>query len=74
MAIDKIKKNYLEKIKLIKQYNQLYYDKNKSKISDNEFDKLKKQVIDLENKYNFLKNKNSPSITVGFKPSKNFKR
>ena len=74
MAIDKIKKNYLEKIKLIKQYNQLYYDKNKSKISDNEFDKLKKQVIDLENKYNFLKNKNSPSITVGFKPSKNFKK
>ena len=31
-------------------------------------------IIDLENKHNFLKNKNSPLNKVGFKPSKNFKK
>ena len=36
--------------------------------------KLKKEILDLEKKYNFLKSKNSPSKNVGFKPSKNFKK
>ena len=74
MPIDKIKKDYLRKIKLIKKYNQFYYDKNESKISDLDFDKIKKEVIDLEHKYSFLKNKDSPSKVVGFKPSRNFKK
>ena len=69
-----IYKEYLKKIKLIQKYNQLYYNKNKSNISDSQFDILKKEVLDLENKYKFLKDKNSPSETVGFKPSKNFKK
>ena len=69
-----INKNYLKKIKLIKKYNELYYNKNSSIISDYEFDILKKEVLELEKKYSFLKNKSSPSLTVGFKPSKNFKK
>ena len=69
-----IYKEYLKKIKLIQKYNQLYYNKNKSYISDSQFDKLKKEVLELEKKYSFLKNKSSPSLTVGFKPSKNFKK
>ena len=69
-----INKNYLKKIKLIKKYNKLYYNKNSSIISDYEFDILKKEVLELEKKYSFLKNKSSPSLTVGFKPSKNFKK
>ena len=69
-----INKNYLKKIKLIKKYNELYYNKNSSTISDYEFDILKKEVLELEKKYSFLKNKSSPSLTVGFKPSKNFKK
>ena len=48
MKIDSIKKEYLKKIKLIKKYNQLYYDKNESRISDSDFDKIKKEIIDLE--------------------------
>jgi len=67
-----IKKNYLKKIKLIQEYNLHYYDKNNPSISDQEYDLLKKEILSLENKYRFLKNKNSPAITVGFKPSKNF--
>ena len=69
-----IYKEYLKKIKLIQKYNQLYYNKNKSDISDSQFDILKKEVLELEKKYSFLKNKSSPSLTVGFKPSKNFKK
>ena len=69
-----IYKEYLKKIKLIQKYNQLYYNKNKSDISDSQFDILKKEVLELEKKYSFLKNKSSPSLTVGFKPSKNFEK
>ena len=65
---------YLKKIKVIQKYNKLYYNKNKSTISDFEFDRIKKEVLDLEKKYTFLKSKNSPSKSVGFKPSKNFKK
>ena len=72
MSIDSIKKDYLKKIKLIKRYNQFYYNENKSLISDSDFDKIKKEVVDLEKKNIFLMNKDSPSKVVGFKPSKNF--
>ncbi len=67
-----IKKKYIEKIKLFEHYNKKYFDQNLSEISDAEYDKLKKQIIELENTYKFLKSKHSPSIKVGFKPSKNF--
>ena len=74
MQIEKIKKNYLIKIKKFKDYNKSYYEKSKPKINDTEFDKLKIEILDLEKKYNFLNNSYSPSNTVGFKPSKNFKK
>ncbi len=74
MKQNEIKKKYLKKIKLIQKYNQFYYDKNKSIITDHEFDFLKREVLELEKKYNYLKNKNSPSKNVGYIPSKNFKK
>ena len=67
-----IKKNYLNKIKELKKHNLYYYDNSKPKIPDAEYDKLKHDIIDLEKKYIFLKNKNSPSLTIGAQPSKNF--
>ena len=66
MASESIKKNYLKKIKLIKKYNQLYYDKNKSDISDSEFDKIKKEIIDLEKKYSFLKSSKEFTFKIGW--------
>ena len=69
-----LKKKYLEAIKAYQNYNKHYYDKNEPIISDQEFDLLKKNIIDLENKYKFLKSKYSPSSSVGFKPSKNFQK
>ena len=69
-----IKAKYLKKIKLIKKYNRDYYDRSKPQILDQEFDVLKKDIINLENRYKFLKSEYSPSRTVGFKPSKNFQK
>tara|TARA_Y100000389_G_scaffold175252_1_gene185858 strand:+ start:1590 stop:3620 length:2031 start_codon:yes stop_codon:yes gene_type:complete len=69
-----IKKKYKKIIKLVNHYIQKYYDENISEISDAKFDQLKKEIIELENKYVFLRDENSPSLKVGFKPSKNFKK
>ena len=69
-----IKKNYLNKIKLIKKYNKYYYDKSNPVISDEKYDQLKREIIDIEKKYPDLINKESPLFNVGFKPSKNFKK
>ena len=69
-----IKKKYKEKLKLLNYHNKKYYDENNSQISDAKFDELKKEIVELENKFDYLKSKNSPQIQVGFKPSKNFKK
>ncbi len=65
---------YLEKIEILLKYNKHYYDKDKPIVSDQIFDLLKKDIIDLENKYQFLKSEYSPTVKVGFKPSKNFQK
>jgi DNA ligase (NAD+) len=74
MNDDLIQKNYLKKIRNIKKHDRLYHNNSKPTITDQEFDLLKKELIDLENQYKFLKSKDSPANTVGFKPSKNFKK
>ena len=76
MRMDKIliKKDYSKKIDKLKKYNQAYYEKDNPVISDQQYDILKKKIIDLENEYKFLKSKESPSQSVGFKPSKNFQK
>ena len=70
----KISKDYLHKIELLEEYNKNYYDKDKPIVSDQEYDLLKKEIIDLENSYKFLNNDRSPTKIVGFKPSKNFEK
>ena len=69
-----IKKDYLEIINKLEKHNQAYYERNSPIISDQQYDSLKKKIIDLENKHKFLKSKKSPTQLVGFKPSKNFKK
>ena len=69
-----IKKKYQKKINLYNYYNKKYYDDNISEITDSDYDKLKKDILDLEKQYKFLKSNKSPLITVGYKPSKNFKK
>ena len=74
MKKEEIKKKYNSKIEEVIKHNKLYYDKSSPVISDTQYDKLKKEILDLEIKYNFLKSKKSPSKTIGFKPSKSFQK
>ncbi|WP_075536435.1 NAD-dependent DNA ligase LigA [Candidatus Pelagibacter communis] len=69
-----IQRNYIKKIKFINKLNKFYYEKNKPKVTDKEYDDIKKEVLELERKYNFLDSKDSPSKIVGYRPSKNFKK
>ena len=70
----KIQLDYNKKIKNIIDYNKAYFEKNKSIVLDSKYDQLKQEILDLEKKYSFLTHRESPSNTVGFKPSKNFKK
>ena len=69
-----LKKEYLKKISQLQKYNLAYYDKSNPIVADSDYDKLKREIINFEKKYDFLKSPSSPSSTVGFKPSKNFKK
>jgi len=69
-----IKKIYINKIKLLKYYNKQYYNNNKSEVSDDLYDKLKQEIIELELKNKDLDSRDSPLKTVGYKPSRNFNK
>ncbi len=70
----KIYSDYLKKINLFKKYNQAYYQQSNPKVTDEEYDNLKREILSLEQKYKFLKSEDSPLKIVGHKPSKNFKK
>ena len=74
MNKEKVKQIYFEKIKEFRENNFLYFEENSPKINDAEFDKLKKEILELEKKYKYLKSEDSPSVSLGHKPSKNFKK
>ena len=67
-----IKQDYQKKIDKLKKHNKFYYENSSPVISDKEYDKLKRQILDLEKENANLKSNFSPSKNVGFKPSKNF--
>ena len=69
-----IQKKYNKKIRLFDDYNKHYYAKSSPLVTDSEYDKIKNDIYTLEKKYNFLTSEKSPSKTVGYKPSKNFKK
>ena len=45
-----LKKDYIDKIKLLNKYSEYYYQKNKPLVTDQQFDNLKKEIIELEKK------------------------
>ncbi len=70
----KILTEYNQKIQQLTKYNKFYYNYSNPIVEDIEYDNLKKEILLLEKKHNFLKSENSPSKLVGYKPSKNFKK
>ena len=63
---------YLKKIKQLKEYNKTYFEDDNPTVSDKDYDNVKSEILNLEKNYKFLKNKNSPSKVVGYKPSDKF--
>ena len=66
-------KQYREKLKLLDKFNKHYYQDQKPLVSDKEYDELKSQILELENKYGFNDLK-SPNVKVGYEPSKKFQK
>lgn len=56
----------------IRYYDYMYYVKYESVISDTDYDLLKNQLEDLENKYPHLIEKDSCTYNVGFQPNFDF--
>ena len=67
-------KEFKKKVEQLKKHNYLYFNKDKPIISDAEYDKLKKNINNLENKNNFLKELNLLKNIVGSSPSNKFKK
>jgi len=67
-------KEYKLKIKNLKKHNDFYYNNDNPKISDAQFDIIKKEVLELEKKYTFLKKLSSANNSVGATPSNKFKK
>jgi len=65
---------YKKKINLLKKHNKLYFDNDNPIISDAEYDSLKREIINLEEKNNFLKKLNLNKKIVGSPPSNKFKK
>ena len=70
----KIYSDYLKNINLFKKYNKAYYEQSNPKVTDEEYDNLKREILSLEENFKFLKSEDSPLKIVGHKPSKNFKK
>jgi DNA ligase (NAD+) len=71
---DNIIKNYLNKVKLIEKHNKSYYDKDAPSISDQKYDEIKKEILDLEKKNISLKKYGTINNNIGFKPSSKFNK
>ena len=67
-----IEKIYVNKINELKRHDKAYFEHDNPIISDKDYDEIKKKILDLEKKYKYLKNENSPSKKVGYEPSSKF--
>jgi len=72
--VQEIKKKYLKLKKEININNKLYYDENNPKITDFEYDKLWKELKNLEETFPFLRTKDSPITKIGHKPNQKFSK
>ncbi len=66
--------NYKIKISNLKEHNNLYFNKDKPKISDADYDILKKEILSLEKKYPYLIKLGLTDNLVGSPPTNKFKK
>ena len=67
-------KKYKLKIAEIKEHNKSYFIKDNPKISDREYDSLKRDLIKMELKYSYLRKIDSVNKIIGSTPSNKFKK
>ena len=67
-------KKYKQKVKLLKKYNESYFSKDKPLVSEQEYDNLKKELLNLEDNNKFLTVDGSILQIVGAKPSTKFQK
>ena len=71
---DQIIEDFRNKLRELKDHNKYYFKDDSPKISDSEYDKLKNEILKLENKYSYLRLEGSASSLVGSTPSNKFKK
>ena len=71
---NEIIKKFKRLVSNFKKHNKFYYVDDSPKISDSEFDSLKKDLLILEKKYPYLKKIETVSNIVGAKPPNKFKK
>ena len=74
MQRKEIEKVYIKKINELKKHDKAYIKHDSPLISDKDYDDIKKETLDFEKKYKYLKNKNSSSKKIGYKPSDKFEK
>ncbi len=74
MKIQDIQKKYNKQKKLLLKYNHHYFNLDSPLVTDSKYDKIKNEIIKLENDFPKLKKKSSISEQVGAPLSKKFKK
>ena len=74
MQRKEIEKVYINKINELKKHDKAYFKNDNPLISDKDYDDLKQEILDLERKYKYLRDENSPDKKVGYKPSGKFNK
>ena len=63
-----------KKLNILKKHSKLYFSEDNPEISDSDYDKLKKEILDLGKKFNYLQELIMETNLVGAPPSNNFKK
>ena len=71
---NEIIKKFKNLISNLKSHNKFYYVDDSPKISDSEYDSLKKEILNLEEEHSFLREIDSVRNIIGAKPSNKFKK
>ena len=69
-----IKKLYLEKIQKLIKFNKAYFEKDNPIVTDEKFDELKKELLNMAKKNPFLKEIKNIDEIIGSSPSNKFKK
>ena len=74
MDKSKLISKFNSKLREIKKHNRLYFEEDNPVLTDAEYDKKKREILDLESKFPFLKKYGSIKNLIGTPPSNKFKK